>query len=223
MTRTKSGHPATKFRCEPCLEIKCMDDCLCECHTRPKQRIVLLATADPVEALIARVPHDRDLSSATVVHMPGSVVFVNSANFPCKTDCVRCGLESALRASRTHITAEQVAELFHTRYEELAPSFGYSTRKESAVPWKELPENNRKLMIAVSEFVLAASRTAGGGVEGLREALITHEPLAYRDHSDAWINCTCGWGSFGESGEDWANHFLAALAASASPAKQEKE
>jgi hypothetical protein len=43
---------------------------------------------------------------------------------------------------------------FHETYERLAPSFGYETRKESAKPWKEVPENNRQLMIAVIIEVL---------------------------------------------------------------------
>jgi hypothetical protein len=47
------------------------------------------------------------------------------------------------------MTAEQLAQKFHEIYEELAPSHGYETRKESAVPWEEVPEKNRNLMIAV--------------------------------------------------------------------------
>lgn len=45
---------------------------------------------------------------------------------------------------------EWLARLFHETYERLAPSFGYKTRKESAVPWHEVPPKNRKLMIAVA-------------------------------------------------------------------------
>jgi len=30
--------------------------------------------------------------------------------------------------------------------------------------------------------------------ERMRAALVEHEPIAYKDHSDAWIQCTCGWG-----------------------------
>ena len=33
-----------------------------------------------------------------------------------------------------------------------------------------------------------------------------HIPVAYRDHSDAWIECSCGWGSFGSDGEEWLEH-----------------
>lgn len=52
------------------------------------------------------------------------------------------------------VTAEELAQFFHETYEELAPDFGYTTRKSSAVPWSEVPEPNRSLMIAVAEKVL---------------------------------------------------------------------
>ena len=50
--------------------------------------------------------------------------------------------------------AENLARFFHTTYEELAPQFNYSTRKASAVPWQDVPENNKRLMIAVAEQVI---------------------------------------------------------------------
>ncbi len=50
--------------------------------------------------------------------------------------------------------AENLARFFHTTYEELAPQFNYSTRKASAVPWQDVPENNKQLMIAVAEQVI---------------------------------------------------------------------
>ena len=46
-------------------------------------------------------------------------------------------------------TAEQMAKFFHETYERLAPSFGYETRKASAVPWEEVPEKKRQLMVEV--------------------------------------------------------------------------
>lgn len=52
------------------------------------------------------------------------------------------------------MTAEQLAQLFHESYEELAPGFGYETRRASAVPWAEVPEPNRSLMVAVAGRVL---------------------------------------------------------------------
>lgn len=46
------------------------------------------------------------------------------------------------------------AKDFHDTYERIAPQFGYKTRKESAVPWNEVPQPNRNLMIAVCAEVL---------------------------------------------------------------------
>ena len=33
-----------------------------------------------------------------------------------------------------------------------------------------------------------------------------HIPVAYRDHNDAWIQCSCGWGGFGDDGGTWLEH-----------------
>lgn len=52
--------------------------------------------------------------------------------------------------------AEQLARFFHDTYEELAPQFGYETRKETRKFDKDSP--NGKLMIAVCERVLALEK-----------------------------------------------------------------
>jgi hypothetical protein len=49
--------------------------------------------------------------------------------------------------------SEQLARLFHETYERLAPTFGYQTRKESAVPWEQVPAHNKALMVAVADEV----------------------------------------------------------------------
>ena len=49
-----------------------------------------------------------------------------------------------------------IAQAFHEHYERLAPTFGYETRTESAVPWENVPEQNRALMVATVGAVLAA-------------------------------------------------------------------
>jgi hypothetical protein len=51
---------------------------------------------------------------------------------------------------------EQVAKLFHETYERLAPEFGYRTREASAVPWEDVPAENRALMVATCREVLDA-------------------------------------------------------------------
>lgn len=46
-------------------------------------------------------------------------------------------------------SAEQIARAFHESYERQAPQFNYQTRKASAVPWEDVPEDNKQLMIHV--------------------------------------------------------------------------
>lgn len=50
--------------------------------------------------------------------------------------------------------AEEVARAFHESYEYLAPDFGYRTREASAVPWDEVPDANRELMIATARALI---------------------------------------------------------------------
>ena len=59
------------------------------------------------------------------------------------------------QGSRTMPDAEAVARLFHETYERLAPSFEYKTRPETAVLWENVPERNKRLMIAVAAEVIA--------------------------------------------------------------------
>jgi hypothetical protein len=47
-----------------------------------------------------------------------------------------------------------LAQLFHESYERLAPQFDYKTRIDSAVPWRNVPRQNKKLMIAVCDELL---------------------------------------------------------------------
>jgi hypothetical protein len=61
------------------------------------------------------------------------------------------------------IDAETLARRFHETYERLAPTFGYTTRPETAVPWEQVPELNRQLMIAVCQELLTDLR---GVIEG---------------------------------------------------------
>lgn len=51
--------------------------------------------------------------------------------------------------------AERLAQRFHETYERLAPDYGYTTRRDSAVPWADVPEQNKRLMIAVCAEILA--------------------------------------------------------------------
>lgn len=61
--------------------------------------------------------------------------------------------------------SEQLAKLFHETYERLAPSFGYETRQDSAVPWEDVPDRNKRLMIAVAG-VIELEYFGGGKSDG---------------------------------------------------------
>ena len=50
--------------------------------------------------------------------------------------------------------AEVLARRFHELYERIAPQFGYRTRKGTRVPWSELPDDNRELMLLVSGKII---------------------------------------------------------------------
>lgn len=54
--------------------------------------------------------------------------------------------------------AEMLAEAFHEAYERLAPKYGYNTRQESAVPWSDVPEGNKNLMVDVAHEMLTFIR-----------------------------------------------------------------
>jgi len=45
--------------------------------------------------------------------------------------------------------AHEIAKKFHEAYERLAPEYGYETRDASAVPWEDVPQQNKLLMVAV--------------------------------------------------------------------------
>lgn len=47
------------------------------------------------------------------------------------------------------MTDYEIAEQFHETYERLAPEHSYKTREASAVPWEDVPTNNKNLMCAV--------------------------------------------------------------------------
>lgn len=46
-------------------------------------------------------------------------------------------------------SSESIAKRFHEVYEFLAPKHDYKTREASAVPWEDVPDNNKNLMVSV--------------------------------------------------------------------------
>lgn len=66
------------------------------------------------------------------------------------------------------------ARAFHEAYERLAPAFGYETRPESAVPWDDVPEQNRALMVAVVTEVVGPLVAALAQAEHERDEARKH-------------------------------------------------
>lgn len=51
--------------------------------------------------------------------------------------------------------SQTIARAFHESYERQAPAFGYKTREASAVPWADVPAQNKNLMMSVVNDLLA--------------------------------------------------------------------
>lgn len=83
--------------------------------------------------------------------------------------------EAELAANRPPPVNERIARRFHEVYEDFAPSFGWTS--QSPVPWEELPEANRELMLAVVGELLAQEEIAPGNVRGSLEAYSETHPL----------------------------------------------
>ena len=98
-------------------------------------------------------------------------------------------------------TPADVARLFHETYERLAPEFGYRTREASAVPWDEVPETNRALMIATVTEVLAGFRVTPKPDDTTRAAI---KPFYAIQRADGdLIYSELGW--LGVAGpDDWS-------------------
>jgi hypothetical protein len=94
------------------------------------------------------------------------------------------------------VTADELARLFHETYERLAPSFGYETRRASAVPWEQVPAANRALMIAVASHVLERIEFEAQ----VRQAEVMEDAL------DAAISCDIGGYPPGEAAMTVVHH-----------------
>lgn len=70
--------------------------------------------------------------------------------------------------------SERLAKRFHHHYETLAPNFDYQTRKEPAVEWENIPENDRRLMLAVCREVL---KEVDSGILEATQTVTAHEAI----------------------------------------------
>lgn len=66
--------------------------------------------------------------------------------------------------------ADRIAKWFHFYYEGFASDFGYATRQESAVPWRDVPEQNKALMRCVVETLIEAQIIEPGPNALIQEA-----------------------------------------------------
>lgn len=82
----------------------------------------------------------------------------------------------------------QLAQWFYETYERLAPSFGYETRKDSAKPWEEVPDKNKKLMTAVCrEILIDLSKAKHAPTEPAKPA--EAEGISDVDAFSRWNDC----------------------------------
>lgn len=83
-------------------------------------------------------------------------VLAESALLSPRQSTVRAMQRSMTRMAGREVewTPENLARAFHETYERLAPEHGYKTREASAVPWRDVPSANKKLMIHVSTELL---------------------------------------------------------------------
>jgi len=88
-----------------------------------------------------------------------------SANYQTAVAHYETGMLQAQAEAAAWQDPERLARIFHETYERLAPTFCYETRKESAVPWDQVPDTNKKLMIAVC-------REVGGNIGTAAKALL---------------------------------------------------
>lgn len=100
---------------------------------------------------------------------------------------------------------ERIARCFHRAYEDLAPEHGYETREESAVPWDQVPLQNRRLMIRTVGHVLRDMQDFGwtpppAPVQGTPEGDAASEPERWEP--------TKAEGGFGRDEDYCAEHDL---------------
>ena len=95
------------------------------------------------------------------------------------------------------LTDEQILDMgagpmavhFHDTYERLAPEFDYKTRSESAVPWVDVPENQRRLMEATVRVVLRLTMARFDKDAATIDTLTT-ELTRYRSFV-SWLDGVC--------------------------------
>lgn len=93
--------------------------------------------------------------------------------------------QAVARVRELAAAPEVLARFFHEAYERLAPIYGYETRRESAVPWEDVPEQNRLLMTAVCAEVGQLFRLALRGPAPDAEQAVARV-LALAEDCERW-------------------------------------
>jgi hypothetical protein len=112
--------------------------------------------------------------------------------------------------------AEQLAVLFHDKYEELAPKFGYETRPDTKTFDPKTP--NGKLMVAVAKEVLKQQKATAPKPRKPKPPTITHTMFKewfYKQPMEVFIFLTQEWNDRNleikipthDDYDEWLNYF----------------
>lgn len=116
--------------------------------SRPQIREICLRNGARIEPGRDDLPDYVYESVFELLEMTAPAVHGEPVDYPPTAECEELRKDA--------VPDEEVAKMFHESYEELAPSFGYETRKETRKDWEEVPPNNKELMVAVIKQIRLA-------------------------------------------------------------------
>lgn len=119
-------------------------------------------------------------------------------------------------AAKKPTAAEQLAVLFHDKYEELAPKYGYETRPDTKTFDPKTP--NGKLMVAVAKEVLKQQKAAAPKPKKPKAPAVTHTAFKewfYKQPMEVFLFLTEQWNERNlqisipahEDYDEWINYF----------------
>lgn len=73
------------------------------------------------------------------------------------------------------ITPQTLAKLFHDVYEKEAVNLGWKTQKKCRVKFKDLPNENKQLMILVADKIIRALQEHGKGYDDFARFYNIHQ------------------------------------------------
>lgn len=126
---------------------------------RPEDRVALDRAFDVLAATPEPEPSDEQLQRLD--HWLKAQNWADDIDRALSTlQAVNTIFGTSVGVAPVEVTRDELARQFHETYERLAPSFDYSTRIESAVPWDDVPDANKSLMLAVADFLLSRFRVS---------------------------------------------------------------